>query len=62
MTVYAVLSDGDIDQLCDDFDQAVIEAFDLMEMGCTVKLKKFENETKAYEWEEEQKAKANETV
>lgn len=52
MTIYAIITEDGIDQLCDTLEQAKVEKHDLIEMGCTVRIKKFDNDAAAYDYEE----------
>lgn len=54
MKLWVIVADGTFDQVCETRKDAAREAKDLMEMGCSVKIKFFEgadawNQVNAYE-------------
>lgn len=50
MSVFAVIADGELDQICGSKVEATKEKRDLLKMGCEVKVKEFDSEDKAYQW------------
>lgn len=54
MPCFAIITEDGLDQIVETKAQADKEKKDLTRMGCTVRVKRFESEAKAYEWVEAQ--------